>query len=135
MKKISLILVFVCFIFAGCRTTTTSENNNSDVVQYVTKVEHDTLFERMVDSVYFEVRQKNDTIFQTKYKEVIRWKDRVKIQIDTFYRDSIVVEYKENVKEVIYIPKIYRYSLYITIILVIFAIVKIAIWLKTKSII
>ena len=135
MKKISLILVFVCLIFAGCRTTTTSENNNSDVVQYVTKVEHDTLFERMVDSVYFEVRQKNDTIFQTKYKEVIRWKDRVKIQIDTFYRDSIVVEYKENVKEVIYIPKIYRYSLYITIILVIFAIVKIAIWLKTKSII
>lgn len=135
MKKISLILVFVCFIFAGCRTTTTSENNNSDVVQYVTKVEHDTLFERMVDSVYFEVRQKNDTIFQTKYKEVIRWKDRVKIQIDTFYRDSIVVEYKESVKEVIYIPKIYRYSLYITIILVIFAIVKIAIWLKTKSII
>lgn len=135
MKKISLILVFVCLIFAGCRTTTTSENNNSDVVQYVTKVEHDTLFERMVDSVYFEVRQKNDTIFQTKYKEVIRWKDRVKIQIDTFYRDSIVVEYKESVKEVIYIPKIYRYSLYITIILVIFAIVKIAIWLKTKSII
>ena len=135
MKKISLILVFVCLIFAGCRTTTTSENNNSDVVQYVTKVEHDTLFERMVDSVYFEVRQKNDTVFQTKYKEVIRWKDRVKIQIDTFYRDSIVVEYKENVKEVIYIPKIYRYSLYITIILVIFAIVKIAIWLKTRSII
>ena len=68
-------------------------------------------------------------------KEIIRWKDRIVEHYDTCYKDSIITEYKENVKEIKYVPKIYKISMCISIILLIFALIKLALWLKTRSII
>lgn len=122
-------------MLVGCRTTKQVEYRDRYIDRYITQVQHDTLREHTTDSVYFEVLQKGDTIYQTKYKEVVRWKERIVEKHDTCFRDSIVTEYKENVKEIKYIPKIYHISMGISILLLIFALVKIGVWLKTRSII
>lgn len=134
MKKIALLFV-LCLFITSCKTTTRVEYKDRYIDRYITQVQHDTLREKVTDSVYFEVIQKGDTIYKTKYKEVIKWRDRVVEKIDTCYKDSIITENKESVKEVKYIPKIYKISMGISILLLIFALVKLALWLKTKRII
>lgn len=134
MKKIALLLV-LCLFITSCKTTTRVEYKDRYIDRYITQVQHDTLREKVTDSVYFEVIQKGDTIYKTKYKEVIKWRDRVVEKIDTCYKDSIITEYKESVKKVKYVPKIYKISMAISILLLIFALVKLALWLRTRSII
>jgi len=131
MKKLAFLFL-LCAIMVGCKTRKQIEYVDREVIKYVTQVRHDTLREHTTDSVYFEIIQKGDTVYKTKYKEVIRWRDRFIVQNDTCWRDSIRTEYKESVKEVKYIPKIYKISMGISILLLIFAIIKIGIWLKTK---
>lgn len=134
MKRIVLLLV-LCLFITSCKTTTRVEYKDRYIDRYITQVQHDTLREKVTDSVYFEVIQRGDTIYKTKYKEVIKWRDRVVEKIDTCYKDSIITEYKESVKEIKYVPKIYKISMAISILLLIFALVKLALWLRTRSII
>ena len=68
--------------------------------------------------------EKGDTIYDTKYVEKTKYRDRIVYQCDTCWRDSVATEYKETVKEVVKIPKIYKLSLWFTILSIIFVIVK-----------
>lgn len=129
--KICLIALCVMML-ASCVTKTKIEYRDRDVNHYITNTVHDTLIDKTTDSVYFEVKVKGDTVFQTKYKEKIRWRDRIVERHDTCWRDSVVTEYKETVKEVTKIPKIYRYSLILSILVIIFAFVKIYRWLQIR---
>ena len=133
MKKLVFLFVAICLAFSSCKTRERIEYRDRYIDHYITQVKHDTLREHTTDSVYFEVMQKGDTIYKTKYKEVVRWRDRIVEVIDTCYMDSIQIEYKESVKEIKYIPKIYKISMGISILLLIFALVKLGIWLKTRS--
>ena len=129
---------YVCFILSlvfflsSCATRTVVEYRDRDVNHYITKVEKDTVTRNTRDSVYFEVIQKGDTVFATKYKERYIYLDKIQIRRDTCWRDSIVTQYKENVKEIKKIPKIYKYSLVFSILCVIFAILKLVRWLKKR---
>ena len=134
MKKLAFLFL-LCAIMVGCKTRKQIEYVDREVIKYVTQVRHDTLREHTTDSVYLEVIQKGDTVYKNKTKEVIRWRDRFVVQHDTCWRDSIRTEYKEKVKEVKYIPKVYKISMGISILLLIFALIKIGLWLKTKQII
>lgn len=135
MKKLVFLFVAICLAFSSCKTRERIEYRDRYIDHYITQVKHDTLKEHTTDSVYLEVMQKGDTIYKTKYKEVVRWRDRIVEVIDTCYMDSIQIEYVESVKEIKYIPKIYKISMGISILLLIFALVKLGLWLKTKSII
>lgn len=136
IKRIGKILfafivgVLICTMFSSCVTKREIEYRDRDVNCYITKEVHDTLREKSTDSVYFEVKVKGDTVFQTKYKETTRWRDRIVEKIDTCWRDSVVTEYKETTKEVTKIPKIYRISLIFSILCCIFAFIKLTRWLK-----
>lgn len=127
--KICLIALCVTMLMS-CATKTKIEYRDRDVNHYIVNTVHDTLIDKTTDSVYFEVMVKGDTVFQTKYKEKTRWRDRIVERHDTCWRDSVVTEYKETVKEVTKIPKIYRFSLIISILVIIFAFVKIYRWLR-----
>ena len=135
MKKLVFLFVAICLAFSSCKTRERIEYRDRYIDHYITQVKHDTLREHTTNSVYLEVMQKGDTIYKTKYKEVVRWRDRIVEVIDTCYMDSIQIEYVESVKEIKYIPKIYKISMGISILLLIFALVKLGLWLKTKSII
>lgn len=124
------IVIGILILFSSCATKTQIEYRDRDVVRYVTKVEKDTVVHNTRDSVYYEVIQKGDTVFATKYKEHRIYLDKIKVRTDTCYRDSIVTEYKQSVKEVTKIPKFCYFSIVFSIIVIIFAFYKIIRWLR-----
>ena len=129
MRKI-LFILFTILVFYSCATKTKIEYVDRDVVKYETKIQHDTLINNIHDSVYHTVFQKGDTIYDTKYVEKTKCRDRVVVRIDTCYRDSIQTVIKESVKEKQIIPKWCYYLLVFSILFVIFAIIKVVRWIQ-----
>ena len=129
MRKI-LFILFTILVFYSCATKTKIEYVDRDVVKYETKIQHDTLINNIHDSVYHTVFQKGDTIYDTKYVEKTKYRDRVVVKTDTCYRDSIQTVIKESVKEKQIIPKWCYYLLVFSILFVIFAIIKVVRWIQ-----
>lgn len=128
--KFFVLTLLVAFVFSSCATKTLIEYRDRDVNRYITKVEKDTVIKNTHDSIYYEVVTKGDTVFATKYKERFVYLDKIQIRRDTCWRDSVVTEYKETVKEVTKIPKIYKFSFVFAILCCIFALIKLTKWLK-----
>lgn len=128
--QIAIFVIVALLLFTSCATKTKIEYRDRDVNHYVTNTVHDTLIDKTTDSVYFEVLVKGDTVYKTKYNEKTRWRDRIIERHDTCWRDNVVTEYKETVKEVTKIPKILNVSLFISIVCIIFVFVKFIRWLK-----
>lgn len=124
-------IIVLVLLLSSCATKTKIEYRDRVVDHYITNELHDTLRENTTDSVYFEVLVKGDTVYRTKYKEKTRWRDRIIERHDTCWRDSVLTEYNETVKEVTKNPKILNVSLFISIICIIFVFVKFIRWLKT----
>lgn len=134
MKRIyivfALILTLLCV--SSCKTITKVEYRDRYIDNYITQVVHDTLREYVSDSTSMEIREINDTIYITKYKERTKWRDKIVVHSDTCWRDSIVTQYIENTKNVKYIPKFFWICFVFSSIIITFALVKLAIWLKTR---
>lgn len=128
--QIAISVIIALLLLTSCATRKVVEYRDRDVNHYITNTVHDTLIDKTTDSVYFEVKVKGDTVYQTKYKEKTRWRDRIIERHDTCWRDSVSTEYKETVKEVTKIPKFFWVSLFISIICVIFAFIKLVRWLQ-----
>ena len=127
---VAVVLLIVVLFFASCATRTRIEYSDRDVNHYITNTVHDTLIDKITDSVYVYITTKNDTVYHNVYKEKTRWRDRIVEKHDTCWRDSVVTEYKETTKEVVKFPKTYWWFLGISIISVIFAFVKVSRWLR-----
>lgn len=123
------IILFVVMVLSSCATKTKIEYVDREVVRYETKIQHDTLINNIHDSVYHTVFQKGDTVYDTKYVEKTKYRDRIVYQTDTMYRDSIQTQIKETTVEKIKIPKWCYYSLAVCFIFVIFALRKLLKWL------
>lgn len=123
-------MVFALICFTSCATKTKIEYRDRDVNHYITNTVHDTLVDKTTDSVYFEVKVKGDTVYATKYKEKTRWRDRIVVKHDTCRVDSIVTIRKEVTKEITKIPKLFKISMVFSILVIIFAFVKLFRWLQ-----
>ena len=132
ITKVIAVIALALILMSSCATKTKIEYRDRDVNHYITNTVRDTLVEKSTDSVYFSVIQKGDTVFATKYKEVTKWRDRVVEKHDTCWRDSVVTEYKENVTEKTKIPKIFWISMCFSILVIIFAIIKVVRWLQLR---
>ena len=125
MKK---LILFICLLLCSCATI----KNSTKEKEYIYKT--DTLIEyrNIHDSIYVAdtIRQKGDTVHISKYKYVWKYQTDTVIQ----YKDSIV--YKDNsvseVKEVKYVPAIYKWALGILIVLIVAVICYAAIKLYLK---
>ena len=124
------IIIAVIMLFSSCATKTKIEYRDRDVVKYNTSYVHDTTFVEKHDSVYHTIFQKGDTVYNTKYVERTRWRDNIVVKKDTCWRDSVVTIKKETVKEVTKIPKLFKIAFVFSILVVIFAIVKLIRWLQ-----
>lgn len=131
LKFILVATLVVALSLTSCSTKRIVEYRDRDVNHYITNTIHDTLINQAFDSVYFEVKVKGDTVFATKYKEKIRWRDRIVERHDTCWKDSIVTHDREIVKEITKIPKIYKVSFVVSLLIIIFAFVKLYRWLRT----
>jgi hypothetical protein len=127
---IAVIVIAIIMLFSSCATKTKIEYRDRIVDHYNTIVQHDTLRENMHDSVYVEIKTRGDTVYNTKYIERTRYKDRIVERHDTCWRDSVVTEYKETVKDVVKYPKMYWFFMGVSIIFLIFAILKLLKWLR-----
>lgn len=130
MRKYKYLLLLLPIIFLSCATKTKIEYVDREVVKYETKIQHDTLYNDVHDSIYHTIFQKGDTVYNTKYVEHIKWKERIVCQIDTVIRDSVSVQIKENTVKKVKIPNWCYYSLVGWFIILIFAILKIYKWLR-----
>ena len=124
------IALFIVIFFSSCATKTKIEYRDRIVDHYNTVVQHDTLRENTHDSVYVNIYTKGDTVYNTKYVERTKWRDRIVERHDTCWRDSVVTEYKETTKEIVKYPKTYWWFLGISIISIIFAFIKLLKWLR-----
>lgn len=116
-------------LFSSCATKKQIEYRDREVVKYVTKVQHDTLTNNIHDSIYHTIFQKGDTIYNTKYVEHTKYRDKIIARVDTCYKDSIQVQEKTNIKEKKVIPKWCYFSLFLSVLFIIFVIIKIKAWL------
>ncbi len=123
--------IVALILYSSCATKTKIEYRDRDVNHYITNTVHDTLRQETHDSIFHTIYQKGDTIYNTKYIEKTKWKDRIVVKSDTCWRDSVITEYKESVKEVTKVPLIYKLSLLLSIIFCIFVIVKLLKWHRT----
>lgn len=124
------IIIAVIMLFSSCATKTKIEYRDREVVKYNTSYVHDTTFVEKHDSVYHTIFQKGDTVYDTKYVERTRWRDKIVVKKDTCWRDSVVTIKKETVKEVTKIPKLFKIAFVFSILVIIFAIVKLIRWLQ-----
>lgn len=116
MKKFSfLIVIVIVIVLTGCATTRQ--------VQIVERVSRDTLYLNHIqyDSIYVDNWQLTDRSKDTIYVEKVRLEYKYKLLRDTVrvvQIDSIpVIRTVEVVKTERYVPKIYKWSLIICIIL------------------
>ena len=121
-----MFAVVFCMAFFSCATRTKIEYVDRDVYHYVTKVEKDTVMESVHDSVY--IHEKGDTVWFEKWHT--KYVDKIVERHDTCWRDSLVTEYNETTKEIIKIPKIFWCSFVFSIIIIIFAFIKLLKWLQ-----
>lgn len=127
-KKIAIFIV-ILLLASACGTKTKIEYVDREVVKYEYKTLYDTLITNTHDSIYQTIYQKGDTVYNVKYKEIIKYKDKISFHTDTIYKDSIqTVVNKETVTKKI-IPKWCYYSLVGWVLLLIFAIYKGFKWL------
>lgn len=124
------VFVGILFMLCSCATRRSIEYVDREVVKYQKEVVHDTLIQHTHDSVYHTILQKGDTVFDTKYIEKTKYRDRVMVKIDTCYRDSVQTVIKESVKEKQIIPKWCYFCLAVCAIFLIFAIRKLIRWLQ-----
>jgi len=118
------VLFAMTLLFFSCATRTKIEYVDREIVKYQKEVVHDTLMQHTHDSVYHTVFQKGDTVYDTKYVEKTKWRDRVVYKTDTCYRDSICTQIKEKTVEKQKIPKWCYYCLVVSILFIIFALYK-----------
>ena len=128
MKKWLLYLCTCLLVLSSC----SSLNKAVTEKEYIYKT--DTLIEyrNIHDSIYVTdtLIQKGDTVYISKYKYVWKYQTDTVIQ----YKDSIVYIEKESseVKEVKYVPAIYKWALAILIALIFSAVCYGAIKLYAK---
>ena len=128
---LAAIILFIVMVLSSCATKTKIEYVDREVVKYQKEFVHDTLIQHTHDSIYHTVFQKGDTIYDTKYVEKTKWRDRVVVKTDTCYRDSIQTVINESVKEKQIIPKWCYFCLVVCVLFLIFAIRKLIRWLQT----
>lgn len=132
LSEVILVVVVLCFLLCSCATKTKIEYVDREVVKYRTSLLHDTIINNVHDSIYHTIFQKGDTVFDTKYVEKTKYVDKYIFRCDTVYKDSIEVQTQKERKTVIkrVIPNWCYYSLVISGLFLIFALVKVIRWLK-----
>lgn len=123
------ILVVSLIMCCSCATKTKIEYVDREVVRYETKIQHDTLINNIHDSIYHTVYQKGDTVYDVKYKEIVKFRDKVVIKTDTCWRDSIQVQTKEVTRVKKVTPKWCYLSLLGCLVAVVLLIFKVKKWI------
>ena len=124
------VFIGVLFLLCSCATRKSIEYVDREVVKYQKEVVHDTLIQHTHDSVFHTIFQNGDTVFDTKYVEKTKWRDRVIYKTDTCYKDSVRTIETKTTKIIYKTPK-WCYALIVACIaFVLFSLVKLIRWVQ-----
>lgn len=123
-------VIVLLLLMCSCAATKQIEWRDREVEKWNTKVVHDTVRIEDKDSTYHSVIQNGDTIYDTKYIEHIKYRDKVVIQRDTIVTVQKEKEYIDKVIEKQVVPKWCYYCLVVCIAFLFFAIIKIYRYIK-----
>lgn len=129
-SKFIAIVCVVALTLSGCCTLSKVETNTTNEKEFTIKEVHDTLLLTIHDSVYHTIFQKGDTIYDTKYIERTRWRDRTVERVDTFVRDSVVTNTVEKVVERKITPAWCYWTLVGLFACLTYFIIRLILWLK-----
>ena len=129
MLKKLFILIAMALLVCSCATQKKIEYVDRVVVEKEVVEKHDTIKENVHDSIYHTIFQKGDTVYDTKYIEHTRWKEKIVYSIDTVYRDSTQTQIKETTVEKRVVPKWCYVTLIAWVVIIGFIIFKIYKWL------
>lgn len=97
MKKILIIIVIlILLLLSACSPRVIERVDKQTDTLYQTKYQRDSIY--LHDSVSTSIFASNDTVYITKYKSVIRYKERLKT--DTVRQTKEIVKTDEKVIEV-----------------------------------
>lgn len=125
-------VVVMFLVMCSCGTTKKIEYRDREVEKWNTQYVHDTTYVEKKDSTYHSVIQKGDTIYDTKYIERIKYRDKVVIQRDTIVTIQKEKEYIDKVVEKKVVPKWCYYCLVVCVAFLIFAITKLVRYVKCQ---
>ena len=128
MRHSFFVLPILALTVFSCASRKQIEYVDRVVVERDVVELHDTVTNDVHDSIYHTVYQKGDTVYNTKYVEHTKWRDRVVYSIDTVYRDSIQTQTKETTVEKMVIPKWCYFTLVAWLAIIIFIIIKVYKW-------
>ena len=124
------VFVGVLFLLCSCATRKSIEYVDREVVKHQKEIVHDTLIQHTHDSVYHTVFQKGDTVYDTKYVEKTKYRDRVVVRVDTCYRDSIQTEIKKTTVEKHVVPKWCYACLVVCVLFLVLTFIKLVRWIQ-----
>lgn len=129
--KITLFVstIVMLNVLASCSLLEKIEYRDRVVDHYNTVTVHDTTKIKEKDSTYHFIRVVNDTVYDTKYVEKTKWRDKVVYRIDTCYRDSIQTQIKKTTIEKKVVPKWCYISLVICVLFIVFEVTKLTKWI------
>lgn len=127
---LAMIIIAIILIFSSCATKTKVEYVDREVVKYQKELVHDTLIQHTHDSVFHTIFQKGDTIYDTKYVEKTKWRDRVIYKTDTCYKDSVQTIETETTKVLYKTPKWCYVCIVACIAFVLFLLIKLIRWVQ-----
>lgn len=93
MIVIFSLLLFILITFQSCATTERIIYKDKEIVKH--RIDSFTIYQR--DSVYFNTYIRGDTVFQDRYKEKIKYLDKIVLKTDTLKTTDIqkTIEYRE----------------------------------------
>lgn len=114
----ALTIFISAAVLFGCKTRQVVEYRD----RYISSFQHDTLINTVHDSIYHNIYQKGDTVYDTKYIDRVVIRERVVIKNDTTYIDV----FKDKIIEKKVVPKWAYFCLFFSAIMIIFALFKIS---------
>lgn len=101
MRKYFFLLFILMFLVlaSSCRSTKSLETDKEVLLQI--KEVHDTTYIEKKDSIYHTIFQKGDTVYNTKYVESVKYRDRIVNKTDTLFQEREVIKEKTIEKKII----------------------------------
>lgn len=132
LSLLMYLTLIISFSLCSCATKKNVEYVEKEVIKYQKEILHDTLIQHTHDSVFHTIFQKGDTVYDTKYIEKTKWRDKIVYKTDTCYRDSVQVVFKETTIEKKRTPKWCYATLLLCVCLLLPTITKVIQWIQVQ---
>ena len=119
-SRIPTVILLSVLCLTACKTVQTATDTNQNHI--ANQVQRDSIY--LHDSIFVRIRA--DTVYLEKWHT--RWREKEITRTDTIHVETT----KTETVQVRYVPKFYKYCAALTALLLLFLIIKFALWLYKR---